>query len=217
MQLLREIANTYYLDADRFARFMAYKHPEFLVAAGDEIGIEPESLVPDLIAEFDAFKEDDLAQEEKNEFSFMLENEENAQKERARVKNEIHRAAAQDILVFNLVGCRGRKMRVYQNRCVITTDITLGSVLTANATDGEKTIFFSDVVGVQFKAAGMLIGYLQLETASGQMNNLKDNMFSENTFTFDGICGNTNTELMREVRDYILYQIERTKVGSRFS
>lgn len=217
MQLLRDVANTYYLDADRFARFMAYKHPEFLVATGDEIGIEPESLVPDLIAEFDAFKEIEQAQEEKNEFSFMLENEENAKKERARVKSELRQAAVQDILVFDLVGCRGRKMRVYQNRCVITTDITLGSVLTANATDGEKTIFFCDVVGVQFKAAGVLIGYLQLETASGQMNNLKDNMFSENTFTFDGICGNTNTELMREVKDYILYQIERTKVGSRFS
>ncbi len=217
MQLLREIANTYYLDADRFARFMAYKHPEFLVAAKDGIGLESESLVLDLIAEFDAFKEADLAQEEKSEFSFLLENEGNAKKERARVKGEIHQATVQDILVFDLVGCRGRKMRVYPNRCVITTDITLGSVLTDNATDGEKTIFFCDVVGVQFRAAGMLLGYLQLETASGQMNNLKNNMFSENTFTFDNISGNVDTELMREVKDYILYQVERTKVGSRFS
>ncbi len=217
MQLLKEIANTYYLDADRFARFMAYKHPEFLVTTKDGIGLEPESLALDLIAEFDTFKETDLTQEEKSEFSFLLENEENAKKERARVKSEIHQAAVQDILVFDLVGCRGRKMRVYQNRCVITTDITLGSVLTANATDGEKTIFFCDVIGVQFKADGVLIGYLQLETASGQMNNLRDNMFSENTFTFDGISGNVDTELMREVKDYILYQVERTKAGSRFS
>lgn len=217
MQLLREIAKTYYLDADRFARFMVYNHLEFLVNVKDEIGIEPESLVPDLIAEFDNFKETDLTQEKKNEFSFLLENEENAKKERTRVKREIYQATVQDILVFNLVGCRGRKMRVYQNRCVITTDVTLDSVLTANATDGEKTIFFCDVVGVQFKAAGVLIGYLQLETASGQMNNLKDNMFSENTFTFDDSSGNVDTALMREVRDYILYQVERTKFGSRFS
>ena len=87
-------------------------------------------------------------------------------------------------LICDLVGCRGRRMKLYDTKCVIITDKTVGSLITGNITDGEKTIYLKDVVGVQFKKSGMLIGYLQLETPSMQMNNQKDNMFSENTFTY---------------------------------
>jgi len=87
--------------------------------------------------------------------------------------------------VMQVEGCRGRRLYVYEDYVVIKTSVTIGSVITGNATDGEKAIFYKDCVGVQFKTPGIAIGYLQLETASGQMNNLASNMFAENTFTFD--------------------------------
>lgn len=114
-------------------------------------------------------------------------------------------------LIFKIPGARGREIAVYDNKCVITTNVTLGSLLTNNALDGEKTIFYIDVVGVQFKPSGMTLGYLQLETPSIQMNNQSSNMFSENTFTFEGVKLN---DLMLQVRDYIIARIEGYKYGT---
>ena len=56
-----------------------------------------------------------------------------------------------------------------------------------------ETIFLCNVVGVQIKKSGILIGYLQFETRSMQMDRQKDHMFSENTFPYeDGKNGITN-------------------------
>ena len=108
--------------------------------------------------------------------------------------------------VFELEGCRGRRITVFRDRCIIKTDATLGAILTDNATDGAKTIFYKDVIGIQYKEPGFVLGYLQLETGSNQMNNSKSNMFSENTYTFD-----KNKELVEEIRDYITYQVSLHK------
>ena len=117
-------------------------------------------------------------------------------------------------LMYNLTGVRGRYMRLYDTKCVIVTQKTVGSLLTGNFTDGEKTIFLCDVVGVQFKESGATIGYLQFETPSMQMNNASSNTFSENTFTFeDGKSGVTN-KLMREVYGYVVTRLEEIKYGA---
>ena len=116
-------------------------------------------------------------------------------------------------LICEINGVRGRRIAVYDNKCVITTDATLGSFLTSNALDGEKTIFYADVVGVQFKRCSATLGYLQLETPSMQMNNQTNNMFSENTFTFDESGDVTNFQ-MAKVRDYIVARIEGYKYGT---
>ena len=112
-----------------------------------------------------------------------------------------------------IIGSRGRTLNLYDNKCVIETKVTAGSILTRNATDGEKTLFFCDICGVQYKKSKFLIGYLQFETPSMQMNNENDNFFSENTFTFeDGKNGVTN-ELMKTVYQYIVNRIEEIKYG----
>lgn len=82
--------------------------------------------------------------------------------------------------IYDIQGVRGRSIRVYEDKCVITTKITVGSILTHNASDGEKTIYYMDCIGVQFKKAGLEIGYMQLETASSTMNNRANNFFNEN-------------------------------------
>lgn len=126
--------------------------------------------------------------------------------ERERVKDIIKKQKETDFPVFKLAGCRGRNISVYRDRCIIKTDVTLGAILSENATDGEKTIFYKDIIGIQYKPSGLLIGYLQLETGSNQMNNLKSNMFSENTFTFE-----KDTEVVEEIKDYITYQVSLFK------
>ena len=109
---------------------------------------------------------------------------------------------------YNIKGARGRNMRVYPDRVVITVTGTLGSLLTGNITDGEKTIFFHDVIGIQFKYTGAIIGYIQFETACGLMNNSSNNLFNENTFTYD----NSNMDAqMTEIKDYIIEQVARFK------
>ena len=102
-------------------------------------------------------------------------------------------------LVYEINGARGRSIRIYPYKCIINTSVTAGSLLTNNATDGEKTIYFKDVIGIQYKRSGVTIGYLQFETASGTMNHDKSNFFSENTFTFEA----DKDEIMQEVYEYI--------------
>lgn len=113
--------------------------------------------------------------------------------------------------ICELEGVRGREMKLYDTKCVITTKKTVGSFITGNFTDGEKTIFYTDVVGVQYKRSGVLIGYLQLETSSSQMNNKSDNMFSENTFTFEGGKNGISNELMEAVYHYVVDRLEEIK------
>ena len=118
------------------------------------------------------------------------------------------------VFICELQGARGRSMKLYDNKCVITTDVTLGSVLTSNALDGMKTVFFADVVGVQYKQGGMTLGYLQLETPSSQMNNKSSNMFSENTFTFDAnAAGNPGNSAMDLIHNFIVDRLEGYKYG----
>ena len=110
-------------------------------------------------------------------------------------------------------GVRGRVLKLYDNKLVIITKKTIGSFITGNITDGEKTIFLSDIVGVQFKKSGLLIGYLQFETPSLQMNNKNDNMFSENTFTFEVNKNGITNELIESVYSFIVDRIEEIKYG----
>lgn len=105
---------------------------------------------------------------------------------------------------YYIEGVRGRTMWVFSDRVVINVDVTAGSILTGNITDGVKTIFFKDCIGVQFKEPGVIIGYLQVETASGLMNNNSSNFFNENTFTFED---HGQIEFVREVYEYICERV----------
>ena len=113
--------------------------------------------------------------------------------------------------VFSLDGSRGKHMDVYTDKCVITTTVTVGSVVSGNATDGEKTIYYIDVIGFQCKASGLTIGYVQLETASGQMNNGNSNFWGENSFVYDPTMTNITEDYMKVVISYIKSRIDIVK------
>lgn len=102
--------------------------------------------------------------------------------------------------IYDLNGVRGRHMTVFEDRVILKVKATIGSFITGNISDGEKTIYFSDCIGVQFKESGFQIGYLQFETAGRIMNNSASNFFNENTFTWDTTV--QSNEFMRQVADY---------------
>ena len=116
--------------------------------------------------------------------------------------------------VYRISGARVRSIEIYPNKCVITVSVTFGSIFSSNATDGQKTIFYCDVVGVQFKKPGMTLGYIQLETASSSQNNEQSDLFNENTFTFED--SQLSAFEAEKIRDYIVGQVELIKTMSCF-
>ena len=118
-------------------------------------------------------------------------------------------------LVYSIDGVRGRHIDIYVDKCVITTRVTLGSLLTNNATDGEKTFYYSDCIGVQFKTSKLTIGYLQLETAASSGNNHLSNFFNENSFTFDTSV--ISNERMTEVAEYVKQRVDEIKKSNNKS
>ena len=116
--------------------------------------------------------------------------------------------------ICTLHGVRGSSIEIYDNKCIIKTKTTVGSLITGNVTDGEKTIFYIDCVGVQFKPSAFTIGYLQLETPSMQMNHQESNFFSENTFTFEDERDGVANNLMRKVYRFICDRIESYKYNT---
>lgn len=114
-------------------------------------------------------------------------------------------------LVYTIDGVRGRHIDIYTDKVVITTAVTFGSIITHNATDGEKTIYYTDCIGVQFKQSKYTIGYLQLETAASSGNNKGNNFFEENTFTFDTSV--ISNERMVEVSNYVKARVDAAKKG----
>ena len=109
--------------------------------------------------------------------------------------------------IYNIEGARGRSLKVYEDKCVITTIANVGALLSGNVTDGEKTIYYVDVLGVQYKPCSGTLGYLQLETASNQMNHKNDNFFNENSFTFNEKA----SAKMEEVSKYVKQKVDEAK------
>ena len=134
------------------------------------------------------------------------------------VLENARKIATENGATYFIEGVRGRILTVYEDKVIITTRLTAGSFLTGNATDGEKTIYFVDCIGIQFKKSDLTLGYLQFETASTMMNNGSSNMFSENSFTWD--LSVVSNEKMEEVTAFVRSKIDdckRTKASPAFS
>lgn len=114
--------------------------------------------------------------------------------------------------VFELQGARGRRIKIFNDHAELRVDPTAGAFLTGNISDGTKVIFYKDVIGIQFKESKGIIGYLQLETASGLTNNSSNNLFNENTFTYEhGKANNPSNERMKVVVEYVIRRVSLYK------
>lgn len=115
-------------------------------------------------------------------------------------------------IVFTINGALGKSMKVYSDRCVFIHNNSVVNEVFGLTQDGEKTIFFSDCLGVQLKAGSFVsgyIGYIQIETAAVTMNDEDDKRFNENTLPL--ATSSSEDASMYEIYRYIVDRVAEYK------
>lgn len=116
-------------------------------------------------------------------------------------------APAQEVPVYELNGGMTKILRVYNDRVSLQIIKNLRSFMTSNFFGGTKEIFYSDIIGVQYKEAGSVVaGYIQFETASGRA---KDNFNNENSFTFSDVY--LKNEVASQVVNFVRAKVREAR------
>lgn len=151
-----------------------------------------------------------LHTEEKSEIKRLEREREQQEKQERQERQAAQRTNSQlnvPDYIYSIDGCRGRHIDIYENKAVITTKTNLGSIMAGGYNNGEKTIYYRDVIGIQFKLPTFVqIGYLQFETASCQATN---NFFSENSFPFES--SNISNREIEKVVSYVKDQVDKIR------
>ena len=114
---------------------------------------------------------------------------------------------------YCLVNSTGKILDIYENKVVFTSTkststIVTGLVFGTSMTQGEKTIYFKDAIGVQYKPSSIADGYIQVETAAGGVSTSSSQYSGENAIQFSGKKSNEEAEI---IVAYIRKQIENIK------
>ena len=114
---------------------------------------------------------------------------------------------------YCIVNNTGKVLDVYENKVVFTSTqststLVTGLVFGSSVTQGEKTIYYKDATGVQYKPSTVLDGYIQVETASGNMTSSSSQYSGENSIQFSGKQRNEEAEI---IVAYIKSRIEEIK------
>lgn len=89
-------------------------------------------------------------------------------------------------MIYEIDGNVGKILKVYEDRCVISSQGGLKSLMFGSALSGDKEFYYKDLTSVQFKNLGMTTGYLQFEYGGSHSGN---NFTSENSFIFSATIG----------------------------
>ena len=114
---------------------------------------------------------------------------------------------------YCIINNSGKILDVYENKVVFTSTqststLVTGLVFGTSITQGEKTIYYKDATGVQYKPSTVLDGYIQVETASGNMTSSSSQYSGENSIQFSGKQRNEEAEI---IVAYIKNKIEEVK------
>ena len=114
---------------------------------------------------------------------------------------------------YCLVNNLGKILDVYDNKVVFTSTkststLVTGLVFGTSVTQGEKTIYFRDAIGVQYKPSSFVDGYIQIETAAGGVTASSSQYGGENSIQFAGKDRNAEAEI---IVAFIRKQIEEIK------
>ena len=121
---LKELAEKYHIDEVDFDRFLMIKNlPHKKTFSGPVIADE------DVERYVTAF----------HEYQNSIKKKATSAIENKRIQSEQFNQRIQSL--FSIPGSLGRTLTVCKNKCIIKTDVTVGSVITGNATDGEKMIW----------------------------------------------------------------------------
>lgn len=108
-----------------------------------------------------------------------------------------------DGALYRLDGGMVKVLYIYEDHLVLQAKQNLRSWLTQDFFAGTKEIYYSNILGVQYRDAGALIaGFIQFETAT---SHAKNNFQDENSFTFDAAY--VSNGQAREVADFVRSKI----------
>ena len=118
-----------------------------------------------------------------------------------------------DGVKYCLVNNLGKILDVYDNKVVFTSTQSTSTVVTGlvfgtSMTQGEKTIYYKDAIGVQYKPSSIADGYIQVETAAGGVSTSSSQYSGENSIQFSGKKSNEEAEI---IVAFIRKQIEDIK------
>lgn len=117
---------------------------------------------------------------------------------------------------YCLVNNLGKILDVYENKVVFTSTQSTSTVVTSlflggSATQGEKTIYYKDVIGVQYKPSKVTDGYIQVETASAGRS-ASSEYGGENSIQFGG-KSNADAEMITSFIRAKIEEIKNAPVG----
>ena len=153
------------------------------------------------------------AKEATKAYTDNLKEQEAKNKEMAAAPMEERIKMRPEGVKYCLVNNLGRILDVYENKVVFTSTqststIVTGLVFGTSMTQGEKTIYFKDAIGVQYKASSIADGYIQVETAAGGVSTSSSQYSGENSIQFSGKKSNEEAEI---IVSFIRKQIENIK------
>ena len=145
-----------------------------------------------------------------------LKQQESKNKELAALPMEERVKLRPDGVKYCLVNGLGKILDVYENKVVFTSTQSTSTIVTAlvfggSTTQGEKTIYFKDAVGVQYKPSTVTDGYIQVETAAGGASSSRA-YGGENSIQFGG-KSNEDAEIIASFIRRKIEEIKNAPVG----
>lgn len=109
-------------------------------------------------------------------------------------------------LIYEVDGNMGKILKVYEDRCVISTQAGLKAALFGSLLNGDKEFYYADITSVQFKNLGIASGYLQFEYPGSHSGN---NFVSENSFLFSATMGTSKYYALQEKMPEIYEDVQK--------
>ena len=160
----------------------------------------------------------DKAKEAAKNYTAGLKEQETKNKELANAPMEDRIKMRPDGVIYCMINNTGKILDVYDNRVVFTSTQSTSTVLTGlvfgtSTTQGEKTIYYKDAIGVQYKASAIADGYIQVETAAGSMTSSSSQYGGENSIQFSGKEKNAEAEIIVAFIKQKIDEIKNAPVG----
>ena len=142
-----------------------------------------------------------------------LKETENKNKELAAMPMDERIKMRAEGVKYCMVNNLGKILDVYDNKVVFTSTKSTSTVVTGlflgtSLTQGEKTIYYKDAIGVQYKPSSIADGYIQIETSAGGMTSSSSQYGGENAIQFSGKAKNEEAEI---IVAFIKKQIDEIK------
>ena len=140
------------------------------------------------------------AKEATTKYAGDLKQQEEKNKELAAAPMEERIKMRPEGVKYCLANSLGKILDVYENKVVFTSTKSTSTVITGlvfggSMTQGEKSIYYKDAIGVQYKPSSITDGYIQIETAAGGMTSSASQYGGENSIQF-GKGSNEDAEII---------------------